>query len=256
MTSVAWDADAFYCRGSIRDTGKAMVQGFLADMQSKRRADAWRTFCRYTRYVCRSITVRQGTEGAQLTNTEQGHVPVLDTMDGITDIFVLISITLLLNVIDYRQYANTSAPPSVREEEEIRLAQREAWILVVFLAETIDLVKKGTTEPVSVENALFSYLRLQGRWLLWKLRMMSHAQEDRVCHRLSAAEFLQDDRARGIFQMAWKEGTEEEVPSLFTPLDQALGVGFSVPQETSKRKSIGSSRKRPKRRKGMDVVLE
>src|SRR5882757_9294388 len=116
MTSVAWEADAFYCRGSILDTCQALIQGFLAGVESTRRADAWRTFCRYTCYVYRSITVRQGTEGAQLTTTEQGHIPAVDTIAGLTEIFALISTTLLLNIIDYRRY-RTSAPPSVREEE-------------------------------------------------------------------------------------------------------------------------------------------
>ncbi|KAF8222029.1 hypothetical protein L208DRAFT_1382035 [Tricholoma matsutake] len=187
----------------------------------------------------------KGTEGAQLTATEEGHIPSLDTIHGITDIFVLISTTLLLNVIDYRQYVDTSAPPSVCEEEEIRLAQWEAWILVVFLGQTINIVKEGTTEPVLVEKALFFYLRLQGRQLLWELRMVSHAQQDEVLCRSSAADFLQDDHACGIFQEAWKEETEE-APGFFTPLDQALGIVLCVLQDNNKCKSTLHSKRKPK----------
>jgi hypothetical protein len=241
MTSVAWEADAFYCRGSILDTCQALLHGFLAGVESKRRADAWRTFCRYIRYVYHAITVRQGSEGAQLTTTEQGHIPALDTIAGLTDIFALICTTLLLSVIDYRQYMKTSTPPSARELGEIRCAQQDAWMLVEFLAKTIDLVKDGTMEPISLENALVSYLRLQGSWLIWKLTMVSHAQKDEVCRRFLAADFLQEDRARRMFQEmeeVWKEGTGE-APNCFTPLDQALGVGFpNAILDNSKRKSI------------------
>ena len=224
-----------------------MFQSFLDGRESKRRADAWRTFCRYTRYVYRSITVRQGTEGAQLTRTEQGHVPPLDTTDGITELFALLSTTLLLNVVDSRQYLKASTPPSLREEEEIRLAQREAWMLVEFLGETIDLVEEGTGQPISVENAFFSYLSLQGRWLLRQLRMMSHAQTDEVCHRLAAANVLQNNPTRRRFQeeKVWRE-REGETLAPFAPLNQALSIGFpNVTQEILKRKSIGNSTKQP-----------
>jgi hypothetical protein len=236
-----------------------MFHSFLGEKQSNRRTDAWRTFCRYIRYVYRSITVRQGTEEAQLTTTEQGHIPVLDTMDGLTEVFALLSTTLLLNVIDSRQYIKGSAPLSLREEEETRLAQLEAGMLVEFLSEKINLVEDGTSEPVLLENAFFSYLCLQGRWLLWQLRTVSHVQQDEVRRRLSAANFLQDARARRMFkeEQVCKEWTGE-VPSCFTPLNQALGIGFpNATQENMKRKSIKDSTKRPpKRQKRVDGDFE
>jgi hypothetical protein len=101
MASVAWEADAFYCRGSIIDTCQAMLNGFVAGIESTRRSNAWRTFCRYIRYMYHSIAVRQGTDGSHLTTTEQGHIPALDTMDGLAEVFSVISTTLLLNVINY-----------------------------------------------------------------------------------------------------------------------------------------------------------
>ena len=105
----------FYCRGSILDTCHTIFLSFSTHGENKRRADAWQTFCRYIRYVYQSIAVHQGTDGAQLTINKQGHIPALDTIDGMTDLFALISTTLLLNVIDYRQYVKSSTPPSAQE---------------------------------------------------------------------------------------------------------------------------------------------
>jgi hypothetical protein len=192
--------------------------------------------------VYHSITVCQGTEDAQLTTTEQGHIPAVDTIAGLTEIFALIFTTLLLNIIDYCRYS-TSAPPSVREEE-IRLAQHEAWMLVQFLMETIELVQDGTTELISVENAIVSYLRLQGSWLLWKLKMVLHVQHDKVCHRLLAADFLQDDHAQRMFQEVEQVEEAGEAPNCFTSLDQAIGVRFpNVTLANGKRKSIANPTK-------------
>ena len=78
-------------------------------------------------------------------------------MDSLTDIFALLAITLLLNIIDYRQYLGTFVPPSEREKQEICLAQLDAFMLVEFLDRTIDLVDDGTREYLSVEYIFFSY---------------------------------------------------------------------------------------------------
>jgi hypothetical protein len=254
LTSAAWEAEMFYCRGCIIDTCRAMFESFLRGEQSKRRGDAWRTFCRYVRYLKHSFTVRQGTQGSKLTKTEQGHIPAVDTTDGLTDIFALLTITLLLNVIDCRQYPGTSAPLSLREVEEIRLAQSDAFMLVEFLDGIIDLVDDGTGEPASVENAFFSYFILQGRWLLWQLKPAAHIQHDEVRGRLSAAEFLLGNDAQELLKGdIWKEWAGE-APDCFTPLDQALKIGFpKFTQENTKRKSIqNSSKQLSKRRKQMD----
>src|SRR6202030_4393149 len=101
---------------------------------------------------------------------------------------------------DVRQYSKLSAHHSLREEEEIRLAQFDAWMLIKFLDGRIDLVEDGTSKFVSVENVFISYLGLQGRWLLWRLKNSSHVQQNEVCRRLSAADFLQGNIFRSILK--------------------------------------------------------
>jgi hypothetical protein len=165
-------------------------------------------------------------------------------MNGITEIFALVSITLLLNVIDIRQYTKLSAHHSLplREDEEIKLAQCDALMLIKFLTERIHLVEDSTGKSVSVENVFLSYLGVQGRWLLWELRnTSSHSavQQKEVHHRLSAAEFLQDNNARlmlkGEVLKEWADG----VSNCFTPLNQVVPVGFpNITQENIKRKTL------------------
>lgn len=233
----------FYCRGSIMDTCRAMFGSFLRGDRSTRRGDAWRAFCRYVRYLKQSLTARQEIEGSELTETEQGHVPSLNTMDGLTDLFALLVITLLLEVIDYRRYPGSSPPASVREEEEIRLAQSEALKLVEFLEEEMYLVDEETGEHVSVETAFFAYIILQGRWLLW--RLSGSPIQNEVRGRLASAEFF-----RGKEQLKgdlWKEWGEE-APDCFMPLNKELKIHFT--QENTKRKPIQNSSTQPgKRRK-------
>jgi hypothetical protein len=216
--------------------------------QSKRRGDAWRTFCRYFRYLKQSFMDRQETEGCQLTEMEQGHVPSLNTMDGLTDLFALLVITLLLEVIDYRGYPGSSPPASLREEEEIMLAQSEALTLVEFLKEKMDLVDEGTGEHVSAETAFFAYIVLQGRWLLWQLNG-SPIRQNEVRGRLASAKFfLGKEQLKGDLRKEWGG----EAPDCFTRLDEALKIQFPVfTQENTKRKSIRNSSQQPgKRRKG------
>ena len=98
MKSAAWEAEIFDCKGTIINTCRAMFQSFLRGDKSGRKGDAWRTFCRYVRYLKQYFTERLGMK---LTMKEQGHIPAFDTMDGLTDIFALLAITLLLNIIDY-----------------------------------------------------------------------------------------------------------------------------------------------------------
>jgi hypothetical protein len=249
MTSAAWEAEVFYCRGGIIDTCRAMFQSFLRGEQSKRQADAWRTFCRYVRYLHHSFTVRQGTSGSQLTKTEQGHIPAFDTMDGLTDIFALLSTALLLNIIDCRQYPEISAFLSLREQEEIRLAQVDAWMLVRFLTGIIDLVEDETREDVSLDDAFISYLILQGRWLLLKLGTKSHVQQEEVLQRLSAAEFLQGDHRLSMLKEELSKELTEEVTDCFTPLSQALKISFpKITHGNMKRKSVQNSTKLPSKR--------
>lgn len=249
ITSAAWEAEVFYCRGGIVDTCRAMFRSFLRGERSKRRGDAWRIFCRYVRYLKHSITVRQVTDGSKLTKTEKGHNPALDTTDGLTDIFALLVTTLFLNIIDYRQYPGTSDPLYLREVEEIRLAQSDAFMLVKFLDGIIDLVDHVTGEPVSLENSFFSYLILQGRWLLWHINPATCVQQDEVRGRLSAAEFLLGNDAKELLKgEVWKEWAGE-APDCFTPLDQLLKIGYpNLPQENMKRKSSQNSVKRPLKR--------
>lgn len=250
LTSAAWEAEAFYCLGSIIDTCRAMFHSFLHGHQSTRRADAWRTFCRYSRYVCNSLTVRQETDGAELTMTERGHVSVLDTMDGLTEIFSLLSMTILLNVIDSRHYVNPSLPLSPREEEEIILAQSEAQILVHSLTDKLSLVEDETGNDISAEKAFISYLILQGRWLLWQLRTTSYIQHNEVRSRLLTAHFLQNNDAREIFQKeeVWEEWGGE-APDCFQPVDMVLSIGF--PEYPVKRKSFGNPTDQASKRQRM-----
>jgi hypothetical protein len=205
-----------------------MFGSFLRGEQSKRRGDAWRLFCRYVRYLKHSFTARQETGGWKLMEMERGHVPSLDTTDGLTDLFSLLVITLLLKIIDYRQYPGTPSPSSVREEEEIRLAQLDALTLVESLNDKIDLVEDGTGEHISVETAFFAYIVLQGRWLLWQLKLASHIHQDEVRGRLAAAEFLHgnnvQERLKGDL---WKEWGGE-APDCFSSLNQALKIGFPL----------------------------
>jgi hypothetical protein len=239
LSSTAWEAEVFYCLGSIIDTSRAMFRSFLDGGQSTRRAEAWRKFCRYIRYVCHSLTERQDTDEAELTMTEQGHVPSLDDMHGLTSIFAMLSTTILLHVIDNRQYANPPVPLSPGEEEEIKLAQLEAQQLVRFLADKIHLVEYETGNDVSVEEAFVSYLTVQGRWLRWCLREGPQMQQDCLCRKLLAANFLQNDNARRVFQEEelWREW-RGEAPDCFWPVDRLLGIGFPKDPIPIKRKLV------------------
>jgi hypothetical protein len=241
LTSAAWEADAFYSRGGIVDTCKAMFHSFLDGRSSTRRADAWRSFCRYVRYVCDCITVRQDTNGAELTKMEQGHVSTPNTMDGLTEIFAMVSTTILLRIIDRHNYATPRILLSTREEEEITLAQSEAQTLVRFLTNKVDLVEDETGNNVSVEQAFASYLTFQGRWLLWCLSEASHIQRDVVCRHLLACQLLQD---KEIFQEeeVWKEWGGE-APDCFWPVDKLLKIDFAI-----KRKSVGNPTDQPSKR--------
>lgn len=227
LTSAAWEVDVFYCLGSIIDTCRAMFRGFLDGHQSTRRADAWRTFCRYIRYVCDSLTVRQGTKEAELTITEQGHVPVLHNMQGLTAIFSMLSMTMLLQAIDYRQYINPS-PLSQREEQEIAFAQSEAEKLIGFLTDKIALVEDKTGRHVLVKEAFVSYLTFQGRWLLWHFKATSDIQQDMVCGKVLTINLLQNDNAREVLlaEESWKEWGGK-APDCFGPVDSLLHIGFS-----------------------------
>jgi hypothetical protein len=194
--------------------------------------------------------VRQETDGAELTITEQGHIPVLDTMQGLTEIFAMLSTTMLLRVIDFRQYVYLPISLSPREEEEITLAQSEAQTLVRFLTKKITLVEDQTGNDVSVEEAFVSYLTFQGRWLLWHLRESSHMKQDWVCSRLLNARFLQNDNARKVFQEeeVWKEWGGEP-PDCFWPVDMLLRIGFS--KYPVKRKPVGNLTDQPLKRQRM-----
>lgn len=218
-----------------------MFRSFVRGGQSKRRGDALRTFCRYIRYLCHSLTVRLGTEESQLTPTEQGHIPALDTMEGITEIFALLTTTLLLNIIDTQQYGSLSAPISIREKEEISLAQEDALILVVFLSKRIDLVENKTNEPFSVENAFVHYLSQQGRWLVQQLENATHIQKDQVQCKLATGDFLRYmAEARTILKTEIWTDRKEDTTHLdcFTPLNQVIDVGFHKnTEENKKRKS-------------------
>jgi hypothetical protein len=226
-----------------------MFRSFVDRRQSTRRPDAWRTYCRYIRYVCHSIKVRRETDGAELTTTEQGHVPVLDTMQGLTEIFAMLSTTMLLRVIDYRCYVNPPIPLSPREEEEIALAQLEAQLLVRFLTDKIYLVEEETGNDVSVEEAFVSYITLQGRWLLSHLKESRRMEQDQVSKTLLLANFLQNDNARKVIQE--EEVRKEwrgEAPNCFSPVDQLLHIGLSDPV---KRKSVGNANDQPLKRQRM-----
>lgn len=239
LTSTAWEGDVFYCLGSIIDTCRAMFHSFLDGRQSTRRVDAWRTFCRYIRYVCHSLTVRQETDGAELTIIEQGHVPVLETMQGLTEIFAMVSTTTLLHVIDYRRYVDPPFPLSSREEEEMAMAQLEAQNLVRFLTDKINLVDDETGNNVLVEEAFVSYLTFQGRWLRWHLQQASQMQQDQACSKLLTANFLRNNNARKVFQEeeVWKEWGGE-APDCFWPVDRLLHIGIS--KNSVKRKLAGN----------------
>jgi hypothetical protein len=256
MTSAAWEAEVFYCRAGIIDTCRSMLLGFLNGEESKRRADAWRLFCRYVRYLQHCFTERQGT-GSQLTKAEQAHVPLIDTIDGITDIFGLLSTTFLLNVIDSRQYPEKFTPLSPREKEEIRLAQLDACTLIQFLDDVVDLVDLRSGEAVSAKKAFFSYFVLQGRWLLSELRCRLNAHSDEVYDKLAAADFLQGDYARSMLKGEDWKGQATKPANCFTPLNEALKIGFpNSIQENMKRKSIQSSTEHSsKRRKVADGDL-
>lgn len=228
-----------------------MFHSFLDGLKSTRRAYAWRTFCRYFRYVSDSLRVRQGADGAELTITEQGHVSRIDTMQGLNEIFTLLSTTILLNVIDSRQYDNPPIALSQREEEEIALAQSEAQILVHFLTDKLHLVDEETGNNVSLETAFVSYLVLQGRWLLWQFQTTSHIQQDEVCRKLFTAHFLQNnDDARQIFQKeeVWEEWGGE-VPNCFQPVNKRYR--FGLPMDPIKRKLVGNPTEQPLKRQRM-----
>jgi hypothetical protein len=181
---------------------------------------------------------------------EQGHIPALDTMDGLTDIFALLAITFLLSIIDYREYPGSSAPAPLREKEEIRLAQLDAFILVKFFDETIDLADDGTGEPLSVEDTFFSYFILQGRWLLQQLKPATHIQQEEVRGRLSAAEFFWGKDVPEVLKGdVWKE-EPGEATYCFESLNQALKIRFPTStQENMKRKSIQNTTSDPKKRR-------
>ena len=98
--------------------------------------------------------------------TEQAHVPVLDIMQGLTQIFAMLSTTIMLHVIDSRQFANPPTPLSSHEKKKISETQRKAQYLVCFLIDKITLVEDDSSNEISVGTALGSYVNHQGRWLL------------------------------------------------------------------------------------------
>ncbi|KAF8221759.1 hypothetical protein L208DRAFT_1382129 [Tricholoma matsutake] len=193
MASATWEADAFFSRGSIVYTCRAMFHAFLGGKQSN------------------------STEEAQLTTTEQGHIPALDTMD------------------DCQQYRNPFIPPSLHGQEEIKLAQA----LVKFLTDTIKLMQEDRPgKLVSVDDAFVSYLILQGRWLMWQYRMRSQDDQDKLCCKLLTTHFLQDDHTRAVLL---DDGAEEPM-ECFLPVNKVFGIGFpSDTQNMTKWKSIGTS---------------
>jgi hypothetical protein len=199
--------------------------------------------------VCHSITTCQQTEGAQLTTTEQGHIPTFNTMDGITKIFVLLSMTLLLNVIDSQQYNDAPITCSLHEEEEIKLAQSEVQMLVRFLTGTLQLVDTEKCDPISVEDVLVSY---QAKWLLWQHRWLLDHLIYEIHQKLLSTHFLQDHG----FARVWLEGMELEDSSVtlcLTPLHQVLSIGFlSDTQERMKQKSFEDSARQASKRPRVD----
>jgi hypothetical protein len=162
-------------------------------------------------------------------------------MDGITDLFALLTTTLVLNIIDYRQYGEleTSTPISQREEKEIELAQSDAWMLVEFLSGRIDLVEDGS-EPISVEKAFVLYLSRHGCWVLWHLKNTRHVHLDEVRRRLSAADFFgKNCEARSILKGEVLKAWKGEPPDFFIPLNQVFKIGFPNDSEGNmKRKSL------------------
>lgn len=171
-------------------------------------------------------------------------------MDGLTKLFSLLSTTILLNVIDSRQYANSPIHVFPREEGEITSAQLDAQMLVHSLTEKLSLVEDETGNSISAEKAFVSYLILQGRCILWDLRTGPEKQQDEVCSKLYTAHFLQNDAARQIFQQkeVWKEwgGKPQDC---FQPVNRVLGISFA--KDPIKRKSCGKPTKQPLKRQRM-----
>lgn len=189
---------------------------------------------------------------------EQGHIPSIDTMDGITEIFALLSTTLLLNVIDCHQYIKISIPLSLHEQEEIKLAQLEAQMLVEFLSQNTNFVEDGTSKLVSVQSAFVTYFSLQGRWLLWQLRCNSQGKQDEVHCKLVTVLFLKGDDIHQLFtdEEVWKEWPVEE-PDCIIPVSQALGIGFPCDKQNyMKQKSIRNSKKQPSKWQRVDGNFE
>ena len=71
------------------------------------------------------------------------------------EIFVLLSTTILLNVINSRQCISPPTPPSLYEEKEITLAQLEAETLVHFLTDKLNLVEIETGMIFQLRRHLF-----------------------------------------------------------------------------------------------------
>ena len=158
-------------------------------------------------------------------------------MDSLTDIFALLAITLLLNIIDYRQYPGMFAPPSEREKQEIHLAQLDAFMLVEFLNRMIDLVDDGTREYLSVEYIFFSYFIQQRKWLLTQLKPASHVQQDDIKRRISDAAFLWGNNPSEVLKgEIWEEWAGEGY--CFTPLNEALDVRFPDLTQGNMKKKI------------------
>jgi hypothetical protein len=243
LTSTAWEVDVFYCLGTIVDSCRAMLH--IMDSRpgaGTTRANACRTFCRYIRYVHLCFTERQDTVGAEMTATEEAHLPILDTMQGLTQIFAMLSTTIMLHVIDSRQFADPQIPLSLREEREISKTQMEAQSLVRFLADKITLVKDDTGNEVSVATALGSYVNHHGRWLLWK----HPDKRDQLRRSLLTIKILDSC----VFKE--EEVLEEwagEAPDCFGPVDLLLALRFAP--DSVKRKLVGNHIDQPSKRQRM-----